>query len=414
MKKIRKNLKPIVSVLLCVLMLVTLCTGLLSTKAEAVTQAEVDALRKEKEAISEKKNAQQAVVDELEEQHAGALERKLAMDERNEFTLQQIELNKQEIQLYSEMIEQKAREVEAAKALEEEQLRRYRSRVRAMEENGDYDILGIILRADSFAEMLTLMDDIGEIMESDRKLEDEYIAAREHTETVKAEYEEVKKDLEARQKELRAEQLELEKQIEEAYKIIVAIEADIENQMDEFLRLEEAEDEARKKLDEAAAELERQRQEAANNAAASGGGGGGGGGNTYVGTGTFDWPTPSCYYITSYYGTRTHPVTGEPEKMHYGIDIGAGHGASILAADGGTVTIAYSYGGYGNCVMIDHGNGYTTVYGHMSSIAVSVGQTVSKGATIGYVGSTGVSSGPHLHFEVRYGGACQNPMNFFG
>ena len=83
-----------------------------------------------------------------------------------------------------------------------------------------------------------------------------------------------------------------------------------------------------------------------------------------------------------------------------------------MAADGGTVTIAGVNGGYGNCVMIDHGNGYYTLYGHMSSIAVSVGQSVSKGATIGYVGSTGVSTGPHLHFGISYAGTYVNPLAY--
>ena len=84
-----------------------------------------------------------------------------------------------------------------------------------------------------------------------------------------------------------------------------------------------------------------------------------------------------------------------------------------MAADGGTVTTAGVKGGYGNCVMIDHGNGYYTLYGHMSSIAVSLGQAVSKGDTVGYVGSTGVSTGPHLHFEIRVNGVCTDPAPWF-
>ena len=88
-------------------------------------------------------------------------------------------------------------------------------------------------------------------------------------------------------------------------------------------------------------------------------------------------------------------------------------GATILASDSGTVTIAGVNGGYGNCVMIDHGNGYYTLYGHMSSIATSVGSYVTKGAVIGYVGSTGYSTGPHLHFEIRLGSTCLDPENWF-
>ena len=153
--------------------------------------------------------------------------------------------------------------------------------------------------------------------------------------------------------------------------------------------------------------LEKQRAAAA---AASGGGGGGGG--TVVGTGAFAWPVPSCTYLTSRFGLRVHPVYGTT-KSHTGIDIGAESGATIVAADGGTVTMAGVNSGYGNCVMIDHGNGYKTLYGHMSSIAVSNGQTVSKGDTIGYVGSTGISTGPHCHFEVWKDGSRIDPEQFY-
>ena len=102
------------------------------------------------------------------------------------------------------------------------------------------------------------------------------------------------------------------------------------------------------------------------------------------------WPCPSCHYITSQFGWRYHPIY-KTQKYHSGVDIGAS---------------------YGNCVVINHGNGITTLYGHMSSIAVSAGQKVSKGQTIGYVGSTGNSTGPHLHWEVTVNGVRQNPLNY--
>ena len=357
-------------------------------------------------------------MDELEAQHADVLERKLALDERNAFTLEQMELNEQEIALYDQMIEEKAREVDDARALEEQQLERYRTRVRAMEENGNYGFLALVLNAGSLGELLTAMDDIGEIMESDRRLEDEYIAAREHTEEVKAEYEAYKAELEAKQATLRAEQVELQRQIDEATDLINQLLEDIEGNAEELAKLQAAQDEAQKEIDQKVAELERQRAEeeerrrqeaAANNPS---GGGGGSSGGSVTGTGSFTWPCPSCTYITSRVGYRWHPVSGQ-WKYHSGLDIGAAYGASIVAADGGTVTIAGVNGGYGNCVMIDHGNGYYTLYGHMSSIAVSVGQSVSKGATIGYVGSTGVSTGPHLHFEIRQGTTILDPENWF-
>ena len=110
---------------------------------------------------------------------------------------------------------------------------------------------------------------------------------------------------------------------------------------------------------------------------------------------------------------RTNPVTGI-YKSHDGVDVNSAYGTAIWSAAGGTVVTAGWYGGYGNCVMVNHGNGYTTLYGHMSSIAVSSGQSVSQGQVLGYVGSTGNSTGPHLHFEVRASssGATINPLAF--
>lgn len=414
----RQKNKAITAGILSFLMVFSLVFGAFPVKAEAVTQSEIDALKKERDKIAEAKAAQQAIVDDLEAQHASVLERKLAMDERNAYTLEQIDLNEQEIALYDQMIEDKAKEVEAAKQLELQQLERYRTRVRAMEENGNYGFLALVLNASNLGELLTVMDDIGEIMTSDRQLEDEYIAARENTEQVKAEYEEYKAELEAKQAALRADQIELQKQIDEATDLINALLEDIEGNAEELAKLQAAQDETQKEIDEMVEELERQRREEEERrrqeAAANGGGGSssGGGGGSVTGTGSFAWPCPSCTYITSRVGNRWHPVTGE-WRYHSGLDIGASYGATIVASDGGTVTCAGVKGGYGNCVMIDHGNGYVTLYGHMSSIAVSLGQTVSQGDTIGYVGSTGISTGPHLHFEIRQGGTILDPENWF-
>ncbi len=412
----KKKTKSLLALILSVVTVLSLVLGALPTRAYAVTQSEIDALKKERDKIAEAKAAQQAIVDELEAQHADVLERKLALDDRNVYTLEQMELNEQEIALYDQMIEEKAREVDDARALEEQQLERYRTRVRAMEENGNYGFLALVLNAGSLGELLTAMDDIGEIMESDRRLEDEYIAAREHTEEVKAEYEAYKAELEAKQATLRAEQVELQRQIDEATDLINQLLEDIEGNAEELAKLQAAQDEAQKEIDQKVAELERQRAEEEERrrqeAAANNPSGGGSSGGSVTGTGSFTWPCPSCTYITSRVGYRWHPVSGQ-WKYHSGLDIGAAYGASIVAADGGTITIAGVNGGYGNCVMIDHGNGYYTLYGHMSSIAVSVGQSVSKGATIGYVGSTGVSTGPHLHFEIRQGTTILDPENWF-
>ena len=130
-------------------------------------------------------------------------------------------------------------------------------------------------------------------------------------------------------------------------------------------------------------------------------------------SGALAWPVPSSRTITSQYGYRIHPISGT-RKLHAGVDIGAAGGSNIVAAESGTVILSsmgYN-GGYGNYVIIDHGNGLTTRYAHCSALYVSVGQSVSKGQTIAAVGSTGASTGDHCHFEVRINGATQNPLNY--
>ncbi len=124
------------------------------------------------------------------------------------------------------------------------------------------------------------------------------------------------------------------------------------------------------------------------------------------------WPTPGYWTITSPFGYRVHPITHK-YKLHTGVDIGAPYGAEIDAAGDGEVIFSGWYGAYGNAVIIDHGNGLSSLYGHMSSVAVSVDQKVNAGQKIGNVGTTGWSTGPHLHFEVRKNGEPTTPMAYF-
>lgn len=128
--------------------------------------------------------------------------------------------------------------------------------------------------------------------------------------------------------------------------------------------------------------------------------------------GAFTWPCPSSHYITYSFGYRYHPLYGT-WKFHTGIDISASTGADIIAAASGKVILAQWYQGYGNCVMIDHGSGIVTLYGHCSALCVSQGQEVQRGQLVARVGSTGVSTGPHLHFEVRLNGEYVDPLGYF-
>ncbi len=129
------------------------------------------------------------------------------------------------------------------------------------------------------------------------------------------------------------------------------------------------------------------------------------------GGGTFTWPVPGWYRISSEYGPRTSPIFGKTE-FHTGIDIPAAYGESVLAAADGTVITAGWVRGFGNTVIISHGSGLSTLYGHNSSVTVSVGQSVRKGDVVAKIGSTGYSTGNHLHFEVRLNNSHTNPWAY--
>ena len=366
----------------------------LSPSVFAVTQWEIDEVKKKREQVGEEKRAQQQVLDELSATRDSVVDEKLALEEHISLTREQIALNNQEIDLYNGMIEDKAKEVEAAKALEEQQLERYRTRVRVMEENGTLNFLVLLTESHTLADLLTALDDVGDIMKSDRALEDQYIAARKAHEAKKAEYEEYKAGLVAIREVLEDERDQLEIEISAAEGKIAALQDEISE--NEALS---AEIEARwfalgEQLDELQAQYDYEHTP-----------------GSLSGADGFIWPC-GTYYITSRAGTRVHPVTKQT-RNHSGIDIAAPAGDPIWAAAAGTVTVAGWYQSYGNCVMISHPNGYTTVYGHLSSVAVLEGEYVNAGQTIGYCGSSGLTTGVHLHFEIRSGAEILNPLNFF-
>ena len=429
-----KKIISVIAIIMAVLMLMMLIVSVIPVSAFAeVTQADIDEAQRKKDELVAQRQASQEKIDKLKEQQASVLEQKAALDERNEYAKQQLALVQEQIDMYSEMIAEKKKEVEAAKNREEEQLERYRTRVRAMEENGGYNILTLVFNAESFTALLTSLDDIGEIMESDRRLEDEYIAARQEHERVQAEYEEEKAGLEAKQAELEEEKVELEGLLAEADQLLKELEKDIEKAIREYEIAEAARAAAAAELSNLVAELNRQNQEIANannnNNNANAGGNTGSTGNTgssgngglisagsegVQGTGSLVWPVPCSHTVTSRFGPRTHPITGKYTN-HNGMDIdGYGHdGYPIVACDAGVVVAAKWSDSYGNYVMIDHGNGMQTLYAHMSGMAVKYGDTVTQGQTIGYLGSTGWSTGTHCHLEVYVNGSRTDPEAYF-
>ena len=411
-----------------------LLTGILAVSglggtARAVTQEDIDVLKEKAEGYEAQKAEVQAKIDNLVVDKNNTLEKKAALDEQIMLTQQEIDNIERQIEMYEQLIADKSAEVEAAQAREDAQLEQYRERVRNMEENGNISYLAVLFEASSFSDFLSRLDFIHEVMNYDEELYQDYIEAKKETEAArqaledsKAE-EQVAKILEGVKKE------ELEEQVRAAEAYVAQLQKDIETQEAYYAQVDALEDEIKaeitKKEAELAAQIEAERKKAAEEEArrkaaeeaarrssgSSSSSSSSSSGASAYGNGYFIWPCPSCYGITSDYGYRVHPISGA-YRFHSGVDIGGGYGASILAADRGTVISAYYHWSYGNMVMISHGNGYVTLYAHMSSIAVSSGQTVSQGQVIGYVGSTGDSTGPHLHFEVRYNGNYCDPLDY--
>ena len=409
MLKKRKLYVSILCGLLALLLVMPILMQIIGlVTASAVSQSEIDDLKKQKLEVAAKKETIQGEIDVLVDEQASVMEQKEALDLQNELTRQEIEIINEEIDLFISAIEAKEIELEFAVDTEETQKTRFRTRVRAMEETGVADYLSCLFKATSFSDLLTRINEISMVLEYDKMLEDEYIKARENVEALKSEYEAIKEEQEVVFQELEAKKAQLEADIEAATALIKKLEEEIETNRAKYLEVLAQEKAFQAEINSKIAELQRQEEEAKKAAEANGG--------SYTGpsgsTGVYQWPVPG-YRPGSAYGWRMHPIFKE-NRFHAGEDVGAPSGTSILAADGGTVATATFSSSYGNYVMINHGSGRVTLYAHMSSMAVSVGQSVTKGQVIGYVGSTGWSTGPHLHFEVRVNGATTDPKQYFG
>ena len=241
--------------------------------------------------------------------------------------------------------------------------------MRSEEERGTLSYWSVLFKASSFTDLLSRIDFVNEVAEHDKSV----IATLQD---LRAQIQSDKDNLESQKSELETRQAELTEQRAEADKLYEQLSTDA-SQMQKMAAAEEA------SADRIEQEI-KNRQETPPTPATSG---------DYI------WPC-SARYITSPFGKRTSPG-GIGSRNHKGVDIGASYGSSIYATKAGTVIVSsYDAGGYGNYVQIDHGGGNYTLYGHMSKRLVSVGQTVSQGEVIGLCGSTGASTGPHVHYEI--------------
>lgn len=270
----------------------------------------------------------------------------------------------------------------------------FKERLRVTHEDGKVSYIAMLFGADSISDFLSRVDRIGAMLEYDTKVMSQLKEEKANLETAKGIFEEQKAAQESYLAQLKADEAALDRKKDEAANYY----AKLQSNRDYYIALYEkqlaAEEQLQKELQAYLKELERQQN------------------NKYVG-GTFMWPLPLNHTrISSYYGYRPNPWTGKPE-LHNGIDIPAPYGTDIYASNSGTVTTATSHWSYGNYIMINHGGGYATLYAHCSQLLVQKGDKVTKGQLIAKVGSTGSSTGNHLHFSLYENSAHTDPMKFF-
>ena len=282
-------------------------------------------------------------------------------------------------------------------------------RVRAIYMHGQLNYLEVILGANSFSDFANRVELLKRVIRSDYNLILEIQKQKVAIEAKKAQLEEDKRQLDALAAEAEKTRQEIAKKKAEQQKVLDAAKSNkaAAAQMEQDLNAQLAS--VRNLIQQRLAAAEAARQAAQQQAASDDEGGGGSDDNYVQGTGAMGWPCSGP--ITSPFGYRTHPIFGTT-IFHAGIDIGVDYGTPIHAADSGVVVYSGWISGYGNAVIIDHGSGISTLYGHNQSLAVSEGQSVSKGSVIAYAGSTGNSTGPHCHFEVDVNGSPVNPMGY--
>ena len=264
------------------------------------------------------------------------------------------------------------------------------ARLRNMYKNGSVGFIDVLMDSGSFSEFLNNLSLVEKVYTSDQdvleelqKAYDEIDAKKKEIETLQAELSESKATMEEQKSSLEADKASVEKKKSE----IAADSAETQRELD--------------KLEADAQALTSSIRNSGSSSSSS----------KYNG-GIMAWPVPSCHTVSSGYGGRIHPTTGK-YKFHGGLDIPGSYGSAIVAANSGKVIWAGNRGdSYGNYVIIDHGGGVATLYGHSSKVLVSSGQSVSRGQRIANVGSTGRSTGPHCHFEVRINGSRVNPTPY--
>ena len=393
----RKSRSSLTKLLICLVLLVSVMAVCVMTipdvssmllTADAASASELKAKQAQLEAQQSKIKSK---ISQLESNQADAQEQVTALNDLIDNIESQIDTVNQKIAVEEAEMADLQAEIDAKDAEINASYEKFKSRVRSMYIAGDITGgLEILLSADNFNEMLSTMTYIQIMSEHDDAIVNALTEDKEGYRSQKSEVEAKKLAIEEEKSALSDKKEDLDIQKAEADALLSQIAADKAILQEEQIKIDKEMASARAAMD------------AIVNAAAA---------NSteidYVG-GSWKWPAPGYGTITSKFGWRSWS-----QSYHKGIDIGAPTGANIVASNAGTCVVSsFNAGGYGNYVILDHGGGYLTVYGHFSRRCVSVGQRVGRGQVVGLCGSTGRSSGPHLHFEIRVNGVAQNPLNY--
>ncbi len=413
----RKKWVAILAGILALVMILSLFIGVLPGMVDAKSISE---LEQQKAQYQEDKKKIDAEIADLQSQLSDNLDSMEAVVAQKNIIDQEIfmlyqktaNLNDQ-ISVINLLIADKQLELEEAEAHLAELNAKNKERIRAMEEEGSLSYWSVLFKANNFADLLDRLNMVEEIAASDHRRLKEMSAVAEEVAAAKAEMEVERAALEDARKELEASQVELEAKRAEADKLL----ADLVATGEEYQKLiEEAEHKAGQlegeidELDEAIDDAKYQQWLSTSiPTPPRPSGGNAGDGNT---VGGLTWLIPCNYTrFSSPFGYRIHPVYGD-YRFHYGVDLAAPSGTPIVATRSGVVQRAYYSSSGGYTVEIDHQDGFVSMYLHQTHYVVSAGDYVSAGQVIGYVGSTGTSTGPHLHFSIKYNGEHVNPANY--
>ncbi len=387
--------------------LLALLLAVLAVTPAYATRQDVEAAKQKASSLEGEKQKVEAALKDLEGLKNDAAAYVKRLDASLEELTEELDGLEEQISQKEADIEAAGQELEEAKKTEQEQYASMKLRIKYMYERGNISLVDMLFQSEDLTQMMNRAEYIQKISEYDRKKMDEYVAAKEAVAAYEASLEKEHEELVQLQESTKAKQQSVKTLLGEKTRELKNFESRIDEaqgKISEYERDIKAQEEKVRQLE---AEIKRKEEEARKAAEAAG--------KSYqtvsLGDISFTWPCPSSSRITSGFGGRSSPTEGASDN-HKGIDIGASTGSAIVAAASGTVVIAaYSYSA-GNYVMVNHGGGVYTVYMHCSQLLVSEGQEVSKGQTIAKVGSTGYSTGPHLHFGIRTGGQYVNPSKY--